>query len=601
MPVPPAALAQYQSGRFEAAAALLRRAVQRSPRDHESQHLLGACLSQVDQHEAAVFAFERAIAEAPGRADYRANFAEALKRAERLDRAEREAEEATRLDAHFAPGFLALGSVRRELGKHASAIPALERAVALDDGLVMAHVHLADAHLSLGRPERALEASAGAVRADPGNYLHAVTRATFHLFASTVTPADLLAAHRAVAEALARVPVPAGPTRGAGNLNRHNEAHPRPLRVAYLSPDLIEHSVVRFLEPILDHHDRSAFEPVAYSASAHEDATTQRLKPKFARWRRLDAPDEAAIARLLVDDAIDIAIDLAGHTANSIVYPLRRGIVPVQATYLGYAGSTGLPGVRFRFVDAHTDPPGPALGGGLSADEQASEQLIRLDPCFVCFRRPEAAPDVAGPPSDRAGGAVTFGSFNFLGKLSARTKRLWASVLNAVPGSRLLLKDSALEHAEVRAVVAEDFAAAGLDPGRIEMLGRVADRAGHLALYGRVDVALDPFPYHGTTTTCEALWMGVPVVTLAGTMHHARVGVSLMHAVGHGEWVASDEAAYVRVAAELALDVARRRALRAELRPRMAVSPLCDEAGFTRRFEAALLECWREAVANNPA
>jgi protein O-GlcNAc transferase len=584
MAVPSSAIEHYDAGRFAQAAAVLRRVVQRDSRDHEAAHLLAICLSQADQHDAAGFMFERAVGLAPGRGDYRANWAEALRRAERLPEALGEAERAVELAPGSGPANLALGTVLRDLDRHASAVVPLERARAIDPGLVMAHVHLADSLLALGRPEEALAVSAGSVAAEPGNYLHAVTRATFHLFASGVEPGELLAAHHAVAGPMSLVPLP------RVEAYRGSMEPDRRLRVAYLSPDLIEHSVVRFLEPLLDHHDRGAFELVAFSASEVVDATSERLKPKFDRWHTIAKPDESAIGQLLIDEGIDIAIDLAGHTANSIVYPLRQRIVPVQATYLGYPATTALPGVEYRLVDALTDPAG--------AEEQATERLVRVEGCFLCFRTPrgDGVPEVEAPPVVRGeGGGVTFGSFNFLGKVSRQTKRLWARVLNEVPGSRLLLKDSALDHEEVRAAVRADLALAGLEPGRVELVGRLVDRREHLRRYRDVDIALDPTPYNGTTTTCEALWMGVPVVTLAGRTHHSRVGVSLLSAIGRAEWIARDEDDYVAIAAGLAADRAGLAAARMGQRAAMAGSVLCDEAGFTRRFEAALRACWREA------
>jgi protein O-GlcNAc transferase len=584
--IPPAALEQFRAGRPAQAAATLRRALAKSPGDHECAHLLAVCLSQSAEHAQALFMFERAIALAPARADYRANHAEALRLADKPEAALAAADQAVALAPDLAQAHVARGEALRALGRPASAISAFEHAVTLDPALVMPRVHRADLLVALGRPERALEAGRETVLADPTNPMQRVTLATLHLFASGVSPDDLRAAHIAAADAFGRAPLPTLPGSPGNSPLDPN----RPLRVAYLSPDLVEHSVVRFLEPIIDHHDRAHFEPVALFASDHGDATTARLRPKFARWHDLPRPDEAEIAALLQRERVDIAIDLAGHTNHSIVYPLRQRVVPVQMTYLGYPATTGLPGVQHRLVDSLTDPPG--------SDSQATEHLLRLDPCFLCFRRPDAAPDVAPPPSARSphtGHAITFGSFNFLGKISHATKSLWARVLAAVPGSRLLLKDSSLEHEEARDAVRADFAALGVDASRLEFRGRVPDRAAHLAMYGDVDIALDPTPYAGTTTTCEALWMGVPVVTLAGATHHARVGVSLLSAVGRPELIAPDEAAYVALAAALASDPARLASLRAGLRGAMAASPLCDEAGFTRRFEAALRRCWHEA------
>jgi predicted O-linked N-acetylglucosamine transferase (SPINDLY family) len=542
-----------EAGRAEAAAAVLRRLAARAPGDAEVHGLLGETLLALGQAEPAVFALERAARLAPDHAG-----------------------------VAFALGRAMVGAGRFVTGEEW-----LRRALALAPGLTMAQVHLADVLLATGRAEEAVEASEGPVRSEPRQFLHAATRATFHLYASDRSSEQVWAAHRACAEAVGRIaPGPLEPWSGDRDAGRR-------LRVAFLSPDFIEHSVVRFFEPLLDHHDRAAVEPVAYFASRVSDSTTQRLRGKFVGWRVVDGATEGDVARWLREDRIDAAIDLAGYTAGSILWPLRRAVVPVQATYLGYPATTALPGVGWRLVDSTTDPAG--------AEAWHSERLARLDPCFLCFRPPDDAPEPAradlggGGEAGRSAGVV-FGSFNLLGKVSERTGRLWARVLGAVPGSRLLLKDAVLAHAEARELVWARFQALGVPRSRVELLGKVPSRRDHLGLYGRVDIGLDPTPYGGTTTTCEALWMGVGVVTLAGAMHHERVGASLLGAVGLGELVAQSEDQYVALAAALAGDRAKRAAWRSGLRARVAGSALCDGAGFARRFESWLRGAWCSAV-----
>jgi predicted O-linked N-acetylglucosamine transferase (SPINDLY family) len=298
--------------------------------------------------------------------------------------------------------------------------------------------------------------------------------------------------------------------------------------------------------------------------------------------------DDRALAALIRADAIDILVDLSGHTADNRLGVLALEPAPVQATWLGYPGSTGLAAIDWRISDAIADPAGVA-------ETLSSERIWRLADGFHCFRPPADAPPVG--PAPCAGGTVTFASFNTFAKLSPAALRLWAAILHAVPHARLLLKDNRPHDPATARGHRARFLAAGIDPARLDILPRAAGTAAHLAAYARVDVALDPFPYNGTTTTCEALWMGVPVITRAGDRHASRVGASLLHRVGLDDLVADADDAYLRAAVALAGDPARIAALRASLRERMRASPLCNAHGFARALEAAYRAMWRDWCA----
>jgi predicted O-linked N-acetylglucosamine transferase (SPINDLY family) len=246
----------------------------------------------------------------------------------------------------------------------------------------------------------------------------------------------------------------------------------------------------------------------------------------------------------------------------------------------------------YRIVDSLTDP-------APHADALCTERLIRIDPCFLCYRVPTDAPDPGPPPSITAG-HITFGSFNDLKKLSGATIEMWAAVLARVPNSRLVLKNFGLTHERTRADVIGRFASCGIDPSRVDPLPPVSATGDHLGLYQRIDIALDTFPYHGTTTTCEALAMGVPVVTHAGDRHASRVGVSLLTNVGLAECIAATPEEYVRIAGDLAAESARLAAWRSSLRARLIASPLCDAPTFAARFCDALRDMWRTYIAAQP-
>jgi predicted O-linked N-acetylglucosamine transferase (SPINDLY family) len=257
----------------------------------------------------------------------------------------------------------------------------------------------------------------------------------------------------------------------------------------------------------------------------------------------------------------------------------------VQASAIGYPDTTGLRMIDYRMTDSVADPPG-------TADELHTETLLRLPGCFLCYRPFEGSPQVAPLPA-LTNGFVTFGSFNSLPKVTADVIALWASILGSLPGSRLIMKCAQLGDMPTRARVQQLFLTQSISSDRIELCGEIPSLAEHLDLYNRVDVALDPFPYNGTTTTCEALWMGVPVITLAGDRHAARVGVSLLSAVGLPDLTADSHQTYGEKAVSLARDVQRLQSLRAGLRERMGSSALTDAAGFTRGLEKAYRSIWR--------
>ncbi len=353
----------------------------------------------------------------------------------------------------------------------------------------------------------------------------------------------------------------------------------RRLRVGFVSPDFREHAVAHFLFPLFEKHDRERFEFTAYAAGGREDGYTQRLSNSVERWRKIGGLDDETVARRIDVDEIDVLIDLAGHTGDNRLRVFAYRPAPVQAAWLGYPGTVGGTTIGWRITDAVADPVG--------TDEEFAEKLWRLERCAWCFR---PAAEIAAVGERRADRPLTFGSFNALAKISPAAVKLWAAVLKAAPGSHLLLKASSLQEKESRGHVESLFAHEGIGPERLRMEGRQATMEQHLARYGEVDVALDTVPYGGTTTTCEALWMGVPVVTLAGERHASRVGASLLTAVGLGQLVARDEAEFV-AAALLAAGGGVPRG--ATLRARVEGSALRDEAGFAQAFEGAVRGMWR--------
>ena len=358
----------------------------------------------------------------------------------------------------------------------------------------------------------------------------------------------------------------------------------RRLRIGFLSPDLRAHSVTFFLKPLLRHLDREAFEVLCYSNCPNPDNVSLELAELADGWRDIWAKEDGPTAERIEADGIDILIDLAGHTANNRLPLFARRVAPLQVTYLGYPNTTGLAAMDARIVDATSDGP--------EADRYASERLVRLPRCFLCYE-PAAYPAIAPPPV-RRNGFVSFGSFNNIAKITRPVIAAWARILERVPASRLVLKHDLSGHGAVQARLRSAFADAGTDPERIVFLDRAPDLEAHLDCYAEVDIALDTWPYNGTTTTCEALWMGVPVVTLAGDRHAARVGVSLLSTTGFTAGIAEDVDDYVAIAVSLAQNADLLEGLRGFFRIETAGSPLCDGAAHAASFGGALRELWRE-------
>jgi protein O-GlcNAc transferase len=361
----------------------------------------------------------------------------------------------------------------------------------------------------------------------------------------------------------------------------------RKLRVGYVSPDFRRHSVSYFLTPLLAAHDRNAVEITCYAEVKQPDEVTARLKGLVSAWRSTVGMSDAELAERIRADGIDILVDLAGHTAGNRLAVFARQPAPVQVTWLGYPNTTGLSRIHYRLVDRVTDPPDAS---------PASERLVRLENGFLCYEPPADAPPPMPPPC-LAASAVTFGSFNNAAKLSPATLDAWARILQGSPGSRLVLKGAAFSEAETCKRFRGEFVRRGVAEERLALAPFTPSSRAHLAAYHAIDLALDPFPYNGTTTTCEALWMGVPVIALLGDRHSARVGASILTRLGLGRLIAFDPADYVERALALASDRAGLGELRAGMRQRFAASPLCDAAGFARRVEAAYRRMWEDAEA----
>ena len=355
----------------------------------------------------------------------------------------------------------------------------------------------------------------------------------------------------------------------------------RRLRVGYVSPDFRDHPVGRLIEPAVALRDREAFEVVCYSEVAKPDHVSRHIRDLADGWVDTPGLSDEEVAAKVRTDRIDILVDCAGHFGNHRLGVFARRPAPVQVSAFGYCGTTGLTTIDYRITDAASDPP-----GGPGAEAVHSEKLWRLPRVAWCYRPFDGAPDV-GPPPALANGFVTFGCLNNLVKVTDQVVAAWSAVLAAVPGSRLLLLGAARDENTARR-----FARHGIDPGRVEVAGR-RPRAEYFALHHRVDIGLDPFPFNGDNTICDALWMGVPSVALVGDRFAARRGLSHLSAVNLGDLAAASVEEYVGTAVRLAADLPALADLRAGLRDRVGDSPLGDAPAYVADLEAAYRAMWR--------
>ncbi|MEO6875489.1 MAG: tetratricopeptide repeat protein [Opitutaceae bacterium] len=569
-------LTALQQQRYAEAAGWLERVTRLQPRDAANWLRLGFALTKLARHAEAEIALRRVLALAPGDAEAWDTLGFVLKARGQLDEAIKAHRCAVELQPKRANSWYNLGQALLFVGRPGEALACQQQAIAAEPGFAQAQFGRALALQQCHRIPEAVEAFDAALRAEPDNHTARSYRLMALNYLDDRTREDLYAEHVQFGQTVA------GP--GLQRASSVTSAPDRKLRLAFLSPDLRDHSVAYFLEPILAHLAPGQFEVVLYHDHFVTDATTARLRTHAGLFRNFIGQSDDAVEAVIRRDEPDVLVDLAGHTGLNRLPLLARRLAPVQISYLGYPNTTGLAAMDFRLVDAYTDPVA-------ESEPFHIEELVRFAPTAWSYRAPERAPEVAPRPS--VGGApVTFGCFNNFAKVTDRMLQTWSRLLQEVPDSRLRLKTLGLGEGAVAGWVTARLGQAGIDLTRVELLDRTSDLAAHLALYHGVDIALDTFPYHGTTTTCEALWMGVPVVTLVGDRHAARVGGSLLSAVGHPEWIASDADDYVKIAATLGRDPVRLAEASRGLRGKLRASALMDHAGQGARFSAAVRDCW---------
>lgn len=577
----------FHLGRLDEAVRWCGWAATLRPDLHDAHFNAGVALAALRRPEAALEAWGQALRLRPGMWDTHHQCAQALMMLKRYDPALDHVRTAIALEPAVANPYTDLANLLwLRAGALTEAEWASRCAVRLAPGQAEGWGTLAGMLLYQGRAAEAVGAYHAAQAAAPDHpRLHSNLIYARH-YLGGITAAAMAAEHRnwhnRHAAALPQY-----------THHQHDRTPERRVRIGYLSPDFAQHPVSAFLEPLLAAHDRGQFSLHAYAAVTAPDATTARLRRLVDDWCDIAPLDDAAAAERIHHDGIDILVDLAGHTQGNRLLVLARKPAPVQVTWLGYPDTTGLNAVDYRLVDAVTDPPG-------SAEALHSEALLRLEGGFLCYRPVEGRPD-PGPPPHRAQGWITFGSFNNLAKLSPDTLSVWTVLLRRLPEARLLLKNRSFADAGTRAAWQAHFQAAGITEERVLLWPPSESPLEHLAAYRAIDIGLDTFPYNGTTTTCEALSMGIPVITLAGDRHASRVGASLLARVGLEDLVTTSPAAYVERAVALAAASGMLAGWRAALPHRLRFSPLCDGRRFARQVEGAYRQIWQHWCMTSPS
>ena len=566
--------ASFGCGRLQEAAACHAKALSLEPRLVEAASNLGNVLGRLGRDEEALVALDGALRLQPDFPEALVNRGILLKRRGLLAEAEADFRRALVLRPGFVQAMNNLGVVLGETARPEEAVTTLKTLLDTHPEYPEAWNNLGNLYKAQARLPEALDAFARAVEQRP-DYAAAHSNFLFTLaFVDGFEQAQIRDLHAQWA------------AQHASGLAEFEHANPplagRRLRIGYVSPDFRAHACAMFLEPLLREHDREVVEIHAYAEVARPDEVTARLCGYVDAWHSTVGLRDEELAARIREDGIDIVVDLAGHTADNRLLALARKPAPVQLAWLGYPATTGLPAMDWRLTDAVAEPPG-------EADGFYTERLFRLPNSLWCYEAPGDLGAVRPLPA-LSNGHVTFGSLNSYTKVGPQVIALWARVLHAVPTARLRMLT--VPEGTARAELLGQFADLGIDPGRITLLGRLP-RPEYRAAIGALDIALDPFPCNGGTTTCDALWMGLPVVALRGNTFLSRASLSVMTAAGCPEFTAQDEDDYVARCVELAGDLPRLAAVRAGLRQRMASSPLTDAKAFARDMEAAYRTMWQ--------
>ncbi len=605
-----------QTQRNEDAEPYLLRAIQATPSNSDALVKLGKIYFLREKYIKAGECYNRALIHSPDNVEAHIDLAAVKEKTGELDIALKHYRKAIAIAPNNMRAHNNLSIILCLMGAHEDAMNAANTALHLNPSSPEAYNNLANALYRLGRLEEAVDALKQALHyrhddaethANLGRVLllQGKTKQSLACYQHTVElQPDLSSAHSLLLYSMnyslefSQDEIFKAHTKWAKNhepvseqLTTHaNTAEPeRRLRIGYVSPDFRGHSVAFFLEPILANHAHNTFEIFCYSDTFKTDQTTKRMQALSNHWRHCCSLADTDVAQMIIDDQIDILIDLAGHTDNNRLTMFASQPAPIQASYLGYPNTTGLQSIQYLITDQHCDPA-PEM------DAFYSEQLCRMPNAFFCYQPPANSPAISPAPAIK-NGYITFASFNNLAKIGEEVVKLWSDVLKAVPSSRLRIQCLSLNDPPTRTRFEHLFASQEIDTKRIDF-SAAKDFDTYLSDHADVDIVLDTFPWNGHTVSCHALWMGVPVITLAGNRHSSRMGLSILTNLDLNDCIANSKPEFIAAAAALCQDSEKLARLRQQLRPRIQASYLCNGQEFTQQLEQQYRSMWHHWCGN---
>jgi protein O-GlcNAc transferase len=605
------AFEHYQAGNLQQAELLYTEILKIQPDNVHALYFLGVICYQLEKYDLSTVYFKQVIHLDPNNAGTYINLGDSLREKWELDEALASYQKALQLNPSLFEAYIHLGDTFYKKHQFDEAITYYQKALQFDQNDTYIYNVLGNALQEKGEISKAITCYKNALRLNPG-----YDKAYNNLGGALTESGQLDEAELCYRRAIQIRPKNSLAFQSLLNTMLYNSRHDvqtifpeylnfakqfekplsftisphanksdviRTLKIGYVSPDFRRHAVSYFIEPVIIAHNRKHFEVFCYSNSLKHDEVTKRIQGYADQWRNIAGMSDEQAADLIRKDSIDILVDLAGHTANNRILLFARKPAPVQVSWIGYLATTGLSTMNYKIVDNYTDPVG-------KTEQFHTEKLLRLPECFLCYLPDRESPDVGSLPS-LSTGHVTFGSFNNFIKMTSEVLKLWARILDKLPHSRLILKGTSFRDKTTCQYVKDMFIRRDIAAERIT-LQAFDPSPKHLESYNLIDIGLDTFPFNGLTTTCEAMWMGVPVVTLSGTTYASRGGVSLLSNVGLKDLIAKTHDEYISIAVNLAKDSKRLEWIRKHLRDIIKCSPLCDAEKFTANLETFYHKIW---------
>jgi len=571
------AMALQAGGQIERAINSYFRALEINPSFAGAHYSLGNALRDIGQLDDAIASYRRALQIKSDYAEAHNSLGNALRDIGQFDDAIASYHRALQIKSDYAEAHNNLGNALRDIGQLDNAIASYRRALQIKSEYAEAHSNLGNALRDIGQLDDAIASYQLALQIKPDLVSGHSNLLMVLQFAPRFTQEEVFSAHRRFGEQFETTLKPHWPTHA-----NHRDPDKR-LRIGYVSGDFRAHAVAFFIEPVIANHDKSCVEIFCYANSVRHDAITDRLMAAADHWIPCFGMSDVQLAQRIGDDGIDILVDLAGHSEHNRLLVFARKPAPIQITYLGYPGTSGLSAMDYRLTDRYTEPGG---------DQYYTEKLLRLPDSIWCYRPAEDMSAVTPLPA-LGNGYLTFGSFNNANKIGSECIALWSRLMHSVPSARLMLV--AIPEGKARLGLSKQFRAHGIADERIHYVGKLPPQEFRRMLQ-QVDITLDPLPVNGATTTCESLWMGIPVLTLVGERFQSRAGLSVLSAAQLPDFAAPTADALIKTAQLLANNLPLLSNIRAGLREHLITTPLFDQKLFTRNLESLYRDVWRRYV-----